>query len=207
VQLACDPEHAQAIGPVGRDLELEHISGDRQQLRQWRARAGHRTETVWSRVEHQLVEHHDPIAARADLQLVLGEDHPFGDDAAELRLLELRAVGHHRSRPRYRDSLPSGNVRRSAHDRRRPVRRLLADVDLAHAQPIRVRVWLHIDDAPDHEPVLPANAVMVDRLDLRPGHRQPLLDRAHVELRVAVFAQPVQRNAHQNCSRKRRSFS
>ncbi len=70
------------------------------------------------RVEHQLVEHHDPLPARADLELVLGEDHPVGDDAAELGLLELRAVRHHGAGPRDGDGLPGGDVGRAAHDRR-----------------------------------------------------------------------------------------
>ena len=94
--------------------------------------------------------------------------------------------------------------RAPASSRRRQRR---AEVDRAHAQAVGVGMRLHVEHAPDDEPRDIGHAVVVDRLDLRAGQRQALLDRAHVQRRVAVFAQPCQRDAHQNWSRKRRSFS
>ena len=202
VQLARDAVNAEAVGAVGCDLQLEHVLGDHQHVGQRRARRK-------LRVERHLVEHHDSLTPGADLQLVLGEDHPFGDDAAQLRALELGAVGQHRAGQRHGNRLTGGDVRRAADDRRRPVAvaGALAEVDLAHAQAIGVRVRLDVEHAPDDEAACIGHAVVVNRLDLRAGHRQALLDLAHAQRRIAVFAQPCQRDAHQNWSKKRRSFS
>ncbi len=60
---------------------------------------------------------------------------------------------------------------------------------------------------PTHEPLAGRRPGVVDRLDLGAGHGEPLLDARGVQAGVAVLAQPWQRGAHQNCSRKRRSFS
>jgi hypothetical protein len=46
VQLPRDPVDAEAVGTVGRDLELEHIHGDRQHLRERGARRELRVEGV-----------------------------------------------------------------------------------------------------------------------------------------------------------------
>ena len=64
VDLARDAVDAQAVRPVRRDLELEHVGGDRQDVGQ--RRAGHEV----------VVEHHDPVVVGADRDLVLGQDHP-----------------------------------------------------------------------------------------------------------------------------------
>ena len=65
VQLAGDAVHAEAVGPVRGDLELEHLDGDRQHLGQRRPRGE-------LGVDRQLVEHEDALPARADLELALG---------------------------------------------------------------------------------------------------------------------------------------
>ncbi len=211
VQLARDAVHAETVGAVGRDLELDHVGLDRQDV-------GERRAGGELRVELQPVEHHDPLPSGADLQLALGQDHPFGDDTAELGLLELRAIGHHRPRPGDGDGLPGGDVGGTAHDcRGRPLAPVIAavaiqpagrpEVDLAHAQPVGVGVRLHVEHTPDDEAVGAAHTVVMDRLDLRPGQRQALLDLVYVERRVTVFPEPCERHAHQNCSRKRRSLS
>ena len=83
VQLARDAVDAEAVGAVGRDLELEHLDRDRQHLAPaaCRARAPRRASSSSST--------RMPAAAGADLELALGEDHAFGDHAAQLRLLQL----------------------------------------------------------------------------------------------------------------------
>ena len=119
---------------------------------------------------------------------LLGQDHPVGDNAAQLRLSQLRAVGHHRPGPRHRHGLTGGDVRRTAHDRHRAVGS--PEVDAADLQAVGVGVALGAQHAPDDEAVRRWHAVAVDRLDLRAGHRQALLDPAHVERGIAVLAQP-----------------
>ena len=57
VDLARDPVDAEAVGPVRRDLQLEHVGGDRQHLGE--RRAGRRAVAV-------LVQHQDPGVVGAD---------------------------------------------------------------------------------------------------------------------------------------------
>ena len=195
MHLARDAVDAQAVGTVGRDLELEHVGGDeRQDVGE--GRPGHQT---------VLVEHEDPGVVGADRQLVLGEDHPLGLHAAQLGLAQARAVGHDRAGLRDGDRLAGGDVGRAADDRRDVA---LADRDLADAQPVGIGVALGLEHAPDDEAIELAHAVVVQRLDLGAGHRQALLELAQRQPGVAMLAQPFERDEHQpNCSRKRRSFS
>ncbi len=104
MRLPGHPVDAEAVGPVGRDLERQHIGGDRQHLGQRRA-GGQR-----------IVEHHDPVVVGADRELVLGQDHPVRALAAELGHLQLGAVGHDRPRLGHRDRLAGGDVGRAADD-------------------------------------------------------------------------------------------
>ena len=192
VGLARDSVDAEAVRPVRGDLELEHLAGDRQHLDQRRARS-------------QLgVEHHDPVVVGADRDLVLGQDHPRGLDAAQLRPSQLRAVGHHGARLGHRDDLAGGHVRRPAHDRA-----LVAgpDVDRADGQPVGVRVAFGAEHAADEEVLERAHPMPVDGLDLRPAHREQVLELGDADARVAVVVQPEERDPHPNCSRKRRSLS
>jgi hypothetical protein len=193
VGLARDPVDRQAVGPVGRDLELEDLGGDRQHVGERGAR------------REPAVEDHDAGVLGADGDLVLGEDHPVGLDAAQLGDPELRAVGQHRPRPGHRDDLTGRDVGRAADDLLRPA---VAHVDRAHGQAIGVGVARGLEHAPDDEALELAHAVMVDGLDLRAGHCQALLEQPGRQPRVHVLLQPFQGDAHQpNCSRKRRSLS
>ncbi len=140
----------------------------------------------------------------ADRELVLGEDHPVRGDAAQLRLLELRAVGHDGPGPRDRDALPRGDVRRPADDL---CLHAVADLHRADGQPVGVGVGRGLQHAPDDERVEVADAVMVDAIDLGAGHRQSLGEVARIQTGVAVSAQPFDADPHPNCSRKRTSLS
>ena len=70
-----------------------------------------------------------------------------------------------------------------------------AQIDLADPQPVGVGMRLGLEHAPTTKCSSSLHPVMVDRLDLGPGHRQALLDAVDVKRGVAVFAQPGQRNA------------
>ncbi len=192
VHLAGDAVDAQAVGPVGRDLELEHVGGDRQRVGQRSARL------------EVLRQHHDPVVLAADRDLVLGEDHPARFLAAQLGLLELGAVGHDRARRGDRDGLARRDVRRAADDL---VRLALADVDRADRQAVRVGMALGRQDLADPEVLERGDAVAVHAVDLRAGHGEPGRQLVRRQAGVHVVVQPEQRQPHPNCSRKRRSFS
>ncbi len=156
-------------------------------------------------VGDQLVEDHDPGVLDPDGDLVLGEDHPLGLDAAELGLLQLHAARHHRAGPGDRDRLPGLDIGGAAHDLRDVI---AADVDPADAQAVGVGVAAGLEHLADDEVLERVDAVVVDGLDLRAGHREALLDLPGREAGVRVGVEPFQGRAHQpNCSRKRRSLS
>ena len=93
VQLARDAVDGEAVGAVGRDLELEHVGPERQHLRERRAGRG------------AVVEHEDAGVIAAERDLVGGEDHPVAVDPAQLGGAERAPVGHLRARARDRDGL------------------------------------------------------------------------------------------------------
>ena len=105
MKLSSHPVYGKAVRTVRCDLEIEHLSGDRQHLRK---------RPPW--LEPVLLEHQDPGMLRTDRQLVLGEDHPVRFDATERGLAKHRAIGHHRAGPGHCDRLTGRNVRGSAHD-------------------------------------------------------------------------------------------
>src|ERR1700743_2002056 len=56
-----------------------------------------------------------------------------------------------------------------------------ATATVCPAQPVGVGVRLHVEHVAHDEALAAAHAVVVDRLDLRAGQRQALLDLVHVE--------------------------
>ena len=143
----------------------------------------------------------------AEVDLVLGEDHPVGELAANLALLELQAVREHGSGQRDRDRRPRAEVPRAADDL---ARLALPHVDAAELQPIGVRVLRRLEHAPDAEqaeiPVAVRDPAALDPVDLRGGDREPLRELAQRHLDGDVVAQPGDRDP-QNWVRTRRSPS
>ncbi len=191
MRLAGDPVDAEAVDPVRVHLELEHRLGDGQDVRERRARP------------RPVVEDDDPARVVADPKLGLGEDHPVGDDAAQLRLSELLPVGHRRPRQRHRHRLSGGDVGRPADDRAGRV----AGVDLADAEPVGVRMLLGRDDAPDDEALRRRRADVRDALGVGRAQGEQGEQIRRRDPRVAVLAQPGVRDLHRNCSRTLTSFS
>ena len=134
-----------------------------------------------------LLEHHDPVGLLGELQLGGGEDHPFGGDSPQLRLAQLLAAGHPRSRQRRR--------RRSGR-RRRWGRRRRSSARPRRCRPCRRRsrsasgCCSALSTLPTTKPSGLRRPDRVDPLDLGPGHHQALGQLRRVEARVAVLAQP-----------------
>ncbi len=192
VDLARHPVDAEAVGPVGRDLEQQHVGRERDHLlerRPWRRAA---------------VEHQDALVVGADRELVLGQDHPLRFDASEVRGGERAPVGEQRTGPGDRDDLAALHVGGATHDLG-PL--AVAELDLAHLQALGVRVRTGFEHAADEISGAARRPVMLDPLDIGARQREPLGERLGAELGRAVDVKPLEGDAHQNCSRKRRSFS
>ena len=195
VQVARDSVDGHRVRPVGGDLELEHLVGDRQVI-------GQRCAGL-----KRIGEHHDAVVVLPDSKLVLGEDHAARLDSAQLCLPQLRPVGHDRPGQRHRDGLPGRHVRGAAHDR---LGSGVAYVDQADAEPVGVWVLVGLEHPADDELGEIAHAHPVQALDLVSGHRQGVGDLLGAQAGVAVGAQPGERNPHApapNCSSSRRSLS
>jgi hypothetical protein len=193
VHLARHAVYTETVGPVRRDLELEHVGGDRQHLGQ--RRPGHGT----------VVEHDDALVGRADRQLVLGEDHALRLDPAQARGAQLVAVGQHRTGQGDGDGLALGHVGGAAHDL---VGSAVAHVDAAHPQAVGVGMRPRLEHAADHVAIGRADAVAKDTLDLGPGEVEALDELRRRQRRTHVVLEPEAGHEHQpNCSRKRTSFS
>ena len=175
------------IGAVAGHLELEHVVAHRHEIDERRPRLG------------AVIEDDDPRVVGPELELVLGEDHPVGELAAELRPLERAPVGEHGARQRHAHGRAGPEVPGPADD----LARLgLADVDAAELELVRVRVLARLDDPADEEAaevaVLVGDTDPVHPLDLGARDRQPLRELGGRRLERDVLTQPGERNLHRD---------
>ena len=117
-------------------------------------------------------------------------------------------AGEHRARKRDGDRRALAEVPRAADDL---ARLALPHVDAAELEPVRVRMLPGLDDAADAVEVgvavLVGDAAAQDALRPRASRSSGARRARRVGTsNVDVVAQPVERDAHQNCSRSRRSF-
>ena len=145
----------------------------------------------------------------AEIDLVLGEDHPLGHLAAQLAALEREPVRERRARQRDRDLRPGAEVPGAADDL---VRLGLPHVDLAELQPVGVRMLLRLEHVAD------AEEAEIAAVSATPSRMTSLTSAVEIESAVGdlrcrrvdahVLAQPARAEpSRQNCLRKRRSFS
>ena len=194
--LAGEADHREQVDPVHSRRDVEHLVADREDVEERRPRLG------------TCGEHHDPRVVVAEPDLVLGEDHPARGLPAELalveRLVEDRQVG---ARQRHRDGRARLEVPRAADDLARVA---LPHVDLAHAQPVGVRMRVDLEDAADEEAAEVAvdvgHADVEHRVHLNRRREEPVRDLLDRRVDGDVLAKPGQRRAHQNCPRSRGSL-
>ena len=156
--LARDPVDRLQVGAVEPGLDLEHVLPQREQVVERRSRGPLRGQDE------------DPGVVGAELELPLGEDHPLGELAAELRRLEPHAVGKHRAGQCDRDRVAGAEVPGAADDL---ARLALPHVHPAELEAIGVRVLVGSDDEPDaEEPEVAVgvlNPATDDAIDLAAG--------------------------------------
>ena len=143
----------------------------------------------------------------AERDLVLGEDHPVGQLAADLPLLELQPAGKHRPGQRDGHGRSDAEVPGAADDLSRLA---LPHVDPAQLQPVGVRMLRrlqHLADAEEPEvAVLVRHAATLDPFDLGRRDREPGRQLLERHLDGDVVPQPGNRDS-QNCLSTRRSPS
>ena len=179
--LARHARHAEAVGAVRRDLEVEHRVGQ--------------LEVVGDGHAHRRVLGQDPdaLVVAAHTQLALRAAHAAASDAAQLGLLDLEVAGQHRADGGHRHLDPLRDVRRAAHDLHRLAR---AHVHGDHVHVVAVGMLLaRLHVAHDH--AVERVARLLDRLHARARQIKPVAERLHVRRHVHILRQPFQRNLHQ----------
>jgi len=190
--VARDAVDREQVDAVARRLEVEHLLDERQHVGERCARL------------ERVVEHHDPVVVGAEVDLVLGEDHPLRDLAAELAAVEGQPVRERRTGQCDGDLRAGAEVPRAADDL---VRAVLADVHLRQLQTVRVRMLAGLEHVPDAEAGDVGGAAALDPVHLGGRDRQPVCDLLGRCVDAHVLAQPAERDLHRNCLRKRKSLS
>ena len=191
--LARDAVDGEQVGAVSGRLEVEHLLDERQHV-------GERSPGL-----ERVVEDDDPAVVGAEVELVLGEDHPLRDLAAQLAPLEHEPVGERRAGQRHRDLRAGAEVPGATDDRVRPV---LPHVDRCQLQPVGVGMLLRLEHVADpEEPQVAEHADPVHAVDLGGRDRERVCDLLRIGVDTHVLAEPAERDPHRNCLRKRRSLS
>ena len=191
--LARDAVDGEQVGAVPGRLDIEHIVDERQRVGERRPRL------------ERVVEDDDSGVVGAEVELVLGEDHPLRDLSAQLAPLEHESVRQRRARQRHRHLRAGAEVPGTADDRVRP---FLPHVDGRELQPVGVGMLRRLEHVPDaEEREVAGHANLFDAVDLRRPDRERLGDLGGRYVDPQVLAQPAERDLHRNCLRKRRSFS
>ena len=196
-EIAGETTYRQAVGPVGCQVDLDDRVVEPEPGAEFGAGRG------------VAGEFHDAAPLLGESELGRRAQHAVRLDAAQLRLLEPGAVGQPPADPCEGGRETLARVRRTADDLQRL---LLAGLDRADAQPVRVGVLPGRDDPPDHD-VLERGACRLDAVLLEPERGELLGEGAGVEGRIYPLAKPSLADLHApaplvwKCSRKRRSFS
>ena len=179
-QVARDAVHAEAVGAVRRQLDLEH-------------------RVVIAHVGGEALAHRrigrevdDAVMVLAQAHLAHRAQHAVGVDAADHALLEVELGAGDEAADRREHALHAGaRVGRAAHH----LHDTLAGIDLADAQLVGVRVLHRFDHIADGEGRQVLGAVL-DMLDLEPDHGEGARDRLDIRIGVEMLLQPLQRELH-----------
>ena len=154
-EIARDAVHAGAVGPVGRELDLDHRVVE---PRPFGVALADR------RVGRQV---DDAVVIVGELQLELRHQHAAALDAADVADRERHVLARDVGARRHEHALHAGaRIGRAAHHLHRLAR---AGIDHAHAQPVGIRMLLGRDHARDGER-REHLAPCPDALDLEPDH-------------------------------------
>ena len=161
--LARDAAHREAVAAVGRDVDLDHLVGEAEQLDGVLARleAGDDLGVV----AQPLLEDDDAVVVVAEAELHRGADHAVGDVAVGLAGADLERAGEHAAGQDADDVVAGLEVVGAADDALRGALgehlAVLADVDLAPVDGLAVLLLLgrHLEHPADDQRALDVAAV------------------------------------------------
>ena len=187
-QFARDPEVAQRVRPVGRDIHFEDGVRQPEQLVEQSA------DPRFARQNHQA----RMVLGKA--QLALRAEHARALHTPQLRAPNLQSIRQLGADTRHRHHVAGSVVLRAAND----LMSAGAVVDLADAEVIAAGDRLGLDDPGRHH--AGPDRARLAALDLQAGEGQLASDLVVRERDRAQLAQPANRDLH-NCSRNRASLS
>ncbi len=180
-QIARDAVHAGAVGPVGRELDLDHRVVEARPLGVVRAER---------RVGRQV---DDAVMVIGDLQLELGDQHAAALDAADLADAERHVLAGDIGAGRHEHAGHAGaRIGRAAHDLHGVA---AAGIDHADAQPVGVGMLLGGNNARDGER-RQRLALVLDLLDFQPDHGELVGELVERLVRVEMLLEPGQGEFH-----------
>ena len=194
-QLAGDPDHGQAVGAVGRHLDLEDGVVETEVRDEISSGGGLSVDDENARLV--LVAHS---------QLALRAQHALGLHAANFRRADVPSAGQHRPGWGKGRAQARGHVGGAAHHRV-PV---AAGGDAAQDQAVALALaQLALDglDLAHHHPRQPGGSERGDAGHLDAGVDETVGRLRRPQIEVHELADPPVGDFHANCSRKRRSFS
>ena len=194
--LSCETVDGEQIRTVAGHLDLEDLVADGEEIDERRPGLG------------RFRENEDAGVVLAELELLLGEDHPCRALAPHRPLFDPQPSGQEAAGQDDADGRSRLEVPGTADDL---TRARLADVDLTQAHAVGVRVGGDVDDSADPEVIEVRvdvrDTTVQDPLHLARRCRQPCRQIGQRDLDRDVLAQPGERDAHQNCVITRRSES
>ncbi len=184
--LAGEPDHREQVDPVHRRRAIENLLTHGQDVGERRAGLD------------PVGQHHDPGVVGAEADLVLGENHPARELAAQRPLVErCREARQQHARQADGDGGTDAEVPGAADDL---ARLPLPHVDLAELQLVGIRVLVGGDDLadPQEREVVPfvGDADVDHALDLERRDVEPASDLVRGRVDADVLAQPGERRSH-----------
>ena len=165
-----NPDHAPQIRPVRGNVDVEHGLPD--------------GEVVGDGTPHLvgIVEQQYPPVVGGDAELALAHHHPVGCEAAQLRLSELRPVGHHAAWKHDGHAGAGVRVRGAGHDLDLPA----PEVDLGDKEPVGVGMRPELDHLAHHDLAVD-HAEAVDAVDLLAAEGEEIYELFGGEVEVEVL--------------------
>src|SRR5690606_24257192 len=177
--LARDTDHAEAVAAVRRDVDVENLVVEREQLVDRLSDAG------------ILVEEQQARPVLAETELARGAQHAVGRDAANFGSRDDDVAGQHGARPRVPRLHADNDGRCPAYDLAASV----AVIDDAYGQLVRTRMRPAFDDVSDDD-VIESGPRGRDLVHFEPRRRQLLRETRSVRVDVDPLAQPFEVYSH-----------
>ena len=176
---ARNPNHTQAVGPIGSEPQLvpNVLQAERLEDRLAQGQSGR--------------QDHDSFRFDGETEFFCRAEHPHRLAPANLGLLDLEITGENRTDPGERNQVAGSMVLGSAND----LQGFAAGIDLTERQPVGFRVLIDGKKLRHHH-AIQTFADFLHRIDLKAGHGQSVGKLLRGEIEIDVLFEPFVSNDH-----------